>query len=341
MKKAILGIIILVIIIGGYFVYQNNNQSQSQVKISEEYYQGLKDKCEISKFKLCCLDSVKTMEVVGGYKFGDFMTDGCKDGYEMMKLRCPGAYILCSPFDEFTDDRGNLPLVPSGELTINPGPGIDPDYPEAVICTEEAKSCGDGTYVGREGRNCEFAKCPGNKPTPDFAPTKNNPIQLPENVITEKDCAAQGGEVFNTLGETSYNGELIGKIEGLLCPCTCLVRGEGSDVIWVDVNGNIEEFTGNLDDIKTYNDCKNAGFAIKDDVPEICTAGEPHMTGGKYKTFYNNPIETGKTCTDYHYSTCPGSCVAKCKSSSCSEPDEHGAVSCTSDCDGVGSCVEK
>ena len=31
---------------------------------------------------------------------------------------------------------------------------------EGVICTQEAKSCPDGSYVGRAGSNCEFAPCP-------------------------------------------------------------------------------------------------------------------------------------------------------------------------------------
>src|SRR3989338_263182 len=31
---------------------------------------------------------------------------------------------------------------------------------EKVVCTQEAKQCPDGSYVGREGPNCEFAKCP-------------------------------------------------------------------------------------------------------------------------------------------------------------------------------------
>ena len=209
------------------------------------------------------------------------------------------------------------------------------------ICTDEAKACGDGTFVGRTGPNCEFAPCPGEKPTSDFVPTKDNPIQLPSNVISEKDCTAQGGEVWNTLGETSYNGELIGKIEGLKCPCACLVRGEGSDILWVTKNSNKEKFTGNLNDIKTFDDCKNAGFKIIKGNPDTCQVGEPYMTGGKYKTFANNPMEAGKTCTDYTYSTCPGSCVAKCNSSSCSNPDKNGTVSCTTDCDGPGSCVVK
>ncbi|MEX1052666.1 MAG: hypothetical protein WEC80_02355 [Patescibacteria group bacterium] len=29
-----------------------------------------------------------------------------------------------------------------------------------VFCTQEAKLCPDGSYVGREGPNCEFTQCP-------------------------------------------------------------------------------------------------------------------------------------------------------------------------------------
>lgn len=32
--------------------------------------------------------------------------------------------------------------------------------PEPVYCTQEAKLCPDGSYVGRTGPNCEFAPCP-------------------------------------------------------------------------------------------------------------------------------------------------------------------------------------
>lgn len=33
----------------------------------------------------------------------------------------------------------------------------------AVACTMDAKICADGSAVGREGPNCEFAKCPDEK----------------------------------------------------------------------------------------------------------------------------------------------------------------------------------
>ena len=31
---------------------------------------------------------------------------------------------------------------------------------EAVFCTQEAKLCSDGSYVGRTGPKCEFSVCP-------------------------------------------------------------------------------------------------------------------------------------------------------------------------------------
>lgn len=33
--------------------------------------------------------------------------------------------------------------------------------PRTIFCTQDAKLCPDGSYVGREGPNCEFAPCPG------------------------------------------------------------------------------------------------------------------------------------------------------------------------------------
>ncbi len=35
-----------------------------------------------------------------------------------------------------------------------------PANPSNQICTQDAMMCPDGSYVGRTGPNCEFAKCP-------------------------------------------------------------------------------------------------------------------------------------------------------------------------------------
>lgn len=37
------------------------------------------------------------------------------------------------------------------------------ENPQPIACTQEAKQCPDGSYVGRTGPNCEFAACPAIK----------------------------------------------------------------------------------------------------------------------------------------------------------------------------------
>lgn len=37
--------------------------------------------------------------------------------------------------------------------------------PDSIFCTQEAKQCSDGTYVGRTEPNCQFADCPTTPPT--------------------------------------------------------------------------------------------------------------------------------------------------------------------------------
>lgn len=45
---------------------------------------------------------------------------------------------------------------------------IEPSSPNAppVACTMEARACPDGSYVGRQGPNCEFSPCPGPSQNP-------------------------------------------------------------------------------------------------------------------------------------------------------------------------------
>lgn len=40
-------------------------------------------------------------------------------------------------------------------------PTLSPSTLSPRACTEEAKLCPDGSYIGRTGPNCEFAPCPG------------------------------------------------------------------------------------------------------------------------------------------------------------------------------------
>lgn len=45
----------------------------------------------------------------------------------------------------------------------NPTYNSVPTWPSQKACTQEAKLCPDGSYVGRSGPNCEFAACPVTK----------------------------------------------------------------------------------------------------------------------------------------------------------------------------------
>lgn len=92
-------------------------------------------------------------------------------------------------------------VVALGYLAISKFyPKLTPDSSTntgAVACTMEAKICPDGTAVGRQGPNCEFAACPtavtpiqsGRKV---FTDTANNlsfqyPSTLPTTYITAQD----------------------------------------------------------------------------------------------------------------------------------------------------------
>ena len=55
--------------------------------------------------------------------------------------------------------------------------GAPPPSPPKV-CTQEAKQCPDGSYVGRTGTNCEFSNCP-----------KSPPVPVPTPGSTGRECA--------------------------------------------------------------------------------------------------------------------------------------------------------
>lgn len=86
---------------------------------------------------------------------------------------------------------------------------------EQKFCTQEAKLCPDGSYVGRTGPDCEFAACPepGWKTTTG-TPSFSYPEKLPYKYISEVDWPPQiqelnqvfscneGGSEIMTAGQT-------------------------------------------------------------------------------------------------------------------------------------------
>jgi hypothetical protein len=101
----------------------------------------------------------------GGYKVGDTFKslDGCNSctctaqGITCTELACaPGGGGGGGP--ACTDDAKQCP---DGSYVGRTGPACEfAPCGEPKACTEEAKQCPDGTAVGRTGPNCEFAPCP-------------------------------------------------------------------------------------------------------------------------------------------------------------------------------------
>lgn len=53
------------------------------------------------------------------------------------------------------------------------------NQPKQVVCTEEAKLCPDGSYVGRTGPNCEFTACPKEDLIKIVSPQANEKVSSP------------------------------------------------------------------------------------------------------------------------------------------------------------------
>ncbi len=104
---------------------------------------------------------------------------------------------------------------------------IPQDAPEAdsVFCTQEAKQCPDGSYVGRVGPRCEFATCPGGDGSEEenwktfsdpesgvsfrypetFGTTYIHPVDWPPRVaiVSEPFRCTEAGSAIDRAGKTS------------------------------------------------------------------------------------------------------------------------------------------
>lgn len=59
------------------------------------------------------------------------------------------------------------------------------EKPEVVYCTQEAKLCSDGSYVGRSGPKCEFASCSKENLIRVFSPIANTEVAIPLLILGE------------------------------------------------------------------------------------------------------------------------------------------------------------
>ena len=64
-------------------------------------------------------------------------------------------------FEDVTDEFGALFEKQKERLTKIAESEDAPDGDVYTACTQEAKECPDGSFVGRSGPDCAFAPCPG------------------------------------------------------------------------------------------------------------------------------------------------------------------------------------
>ncbi len=64
-----------------------------------------------------------------------------------------------------------------------------PEDPGQTLCTQDAKQCPDGSYVGRTGPNCEFAACSVTQPNSSPSPVTS--IKVYSN---QQECESKTGK---------------------------------------------------------------------------------------------------------------------------------------------------
>ena len=106
--------------------------------------------------------------------FGDKINPGrrqvqYKKGFSQLILLIVAGVIVAVAGVYFALNRETAPPVsiPAPAPSPSPLPAPTPGpAPAPIACTQEAKQCTDGTYVGRTGPDCEFAECPAINPLP-------------------------------------------------------------------------------------------------------------------------------------------------------------------------------
>ena len=92
----------------------------------------------------------------GAERCGGVAAKLCKSGYtcrlETTDIHAAGTCVPAStiPTPASTEVEGGVQVKPTTAI----------NEPVQVACTQDAKLCSDGSYVGRTGPNCEFAACP-------------------------------------------------------------------------------------------------------------------------------------------------------------------------------------
>ncbi len=162
----------------------------------------------------------------------------------------------------------------------------DTPNPGEVACTQEAKLCPDGSYVGRTGPNCEFAECPTD--TANNTPPNPNPIYCTQDA---KQCP-----------DGSYVGRTGPKCEFAACPTSDPKQGSVTGVVTLSPTCPGPE--KNPPDPN----CVPKGYAVSIDIMKSGTPGIIKTTSSNANGVFNISLDAG-TYTLYARS---GSALPRC-----------------------------
>lgn len=128
--------------------------------------------------------------------------------------------------------------------------------PSGVACTQEAKTCPDGSSVGRSGPNCEFALCPQ---------ITSTPIPTPNLSIVANQSATTNLKTYINM-KYKYTFQYFPDPKLKLFGCSMRVSGEKGEetVVFDEINS-------------TFPECAFGGYALPitisvENNPSQCTA---------------------------------------------------------------------
>ena len=109
LMQIIFGIVVLIILISGYILYQ-----PKKIAFSTPYYQKLAKECEQKTSKNCCLASVKRMEETKSLKIS---SEGvCNKGYKREMMTCIDSFVWCEKI--ITNNNDESVELPKNTITI-------------------------------------------------------------------------------------------------------------------------------------------------------------------------------------------------------------------------------
>ena len=230
MKKIILIVAVLIIVLGGYVTYQLQKDDNQSAQIKAEKHQPILHwESLIEKYLLSQKDFVWQIEEDSKTACVFEILEEDEDLFPM------ALWVYCQ---EYKIDNGNIKELSGSSMPVllnypkhlsnlsifhfihqipRDGSFYSQDIKKIFSKKAQKKIFSYSLENGLKNKMKEKISLINSSVLPTG-------IQLPDNVISEKDCIAQGGEVWNALGKISYDGKLIGRVEGLKCPCACLVK---------------------------------------------------------------------------------------------------------------------